>query len=243
MFVAHEPLYAAHDNPVQFPLQIFFQGSIRVSTQRQVSEGDSLEAQERAIVDYIQQELKVKLEPETLIEQKMYIETGKSAKNQNRPQLQALLRDIQSGQINWVICWKLDRITRSVLDFAQLWEFFKEHGVEFVSLREKFETSSAMGNAMLMIIMIFAQLERELTGERTLATMLDRAARGIWNGGHILGYRKDDSGHLVPDPEWAPVVQHEFFDAFAQLSGYKSNSVNCLQQATSGFGAEVAESA
>ena len=68
-------------------------------------------------------------------------------------------------------------------------EFFAEHDVDVISLREKFDSSTPTGMAMLQIIMVFAQLERSMTAERTYSIMLDRVTRGLWNGGHILGYR------------------------------------------------------
>jgi DNA invertase Pin-like site-specific DNA recombinase len=76
-----------------------------------------------------------------------------------------------------------------------------------------------MGKAMLFIIMVFAQLEREMTGERTLATMNDRISRGLWNGGYVYGYISDPdgSGKLVPDSEWAAIIKEKFFDALERL--------------------------
>ncbi len=162
-------------------------GYIRVSTVRQKVEGDSLEAQKNAIARYLEYRSQVPCEFVTF-----YVEEGKSAKNQNRPGLQKLRADIEKGLIDTVVCVKLDRITRSVLDFADLWQFFVKHGVEFISLTENVDSSTAMGEAMMLIIMVFAQLERKVTGERTKGTMLDRASRGLHNGGCTYGY--------VPDP-------------------------------------------
>jgi site-specific DNA recombinase len=148
-----------------------------------------------------------------------YVEAGKSAKNQNRPKLQELKRDIQAGKIKQVIVWKLDRITRSLLDFAELWALFRKHGVEISSVNEDFDTAGSMGRAMLHIIMVFAQLERELISERTTFVMKDRIERGLSNGGIRWGYQHDkaQNGKLVPDPYWAPIIREHFFDAFERL--------------------------
>ena len=187
---------------------------VRVSTQRQATEGDSLEAQQNSINRYI--ELQFGQEIEYV---RLYIEPGRSAKDQNRPQLKKLRSDIAQGEIDTVVCFKLDRITRSILDFADLWSFFDRHGVEFISLQERVDSSSAMGKAMLFIIMVCAQLEREMTGERTLATMHDRITRGLWNGGYVYGYIPDPagSGKLVPEPEWAKIIREKFFEALERL--------------------------
>lgn len=187
---------------------------VRVSTTRQKMEGDSLEAQQNAITRY----LKYRTGSECVSVQ-IYVEGGKSAKDQNRPQLQRLKVDIAKGEIDTVICVKLDRITRSVLDFADLWEFFKKHDVEFISLNENVDSSTPMGEAMMLIIMVFAQLERKVTGERTRVTMLDRAHRGLSNGGCKYGYIPDPDGRgkLIPDPEWAKIIKEYFFDAVERL--------------------------
>ena len=183
---------------------------IRVSTQRQAEEGDSLEAQEHALKEWAGRS-----RSDRRLE--LYIERGRSGKNQNRPELQRLKRDIRDGKIEFVVCVKLDRITRSLLDFAELWEFFQEYNIEFTSLKENVDTSSPMGKAMLMIIMVFAQLEREVTGERTRITMQDRTRRGLWNGKAPHGYVSDEDGVLRIDPEWSLIIKKHFFDAVEKL--------------------------
>ena len=91
---------------------------------------------------------------------KEYKDKGYSGKNTVRPQLQQLLSDIRKGEISKVIVYKLDRISRSILDFSNMMELFQEYQVEFVSSTEKFDTSTPMGRAMLNICIVFAQLER-----------------------------------------------------------------------------------
>jgi DNA invertase Pin-like site-specific DNA recombinase len=147
-----------------------------------------------------------------------YVDAGKSAKDQNRPQLQRLKQDIAAGKIDLVICFKLDRITRSLKDFVDLWALFAEHEVNVISLREKLDTSMPTGEAMVQLIMVFAQLERKMTAERTFSIMRDRADRGLWNGGHVLGYwsRPDDPGKLEIDGEGAAIVRR-IVDLFEEL--------------------------
>ncbi len=92
---------------------------------------------------------------------KEYRDKGFSGKNTDRPQFQELISDIKKGLISKVIVYKLDRISRSILDFSAMMELFQQYSVEFVSSTEKFDTSTPMGRAMLNICIVFAQLERE----------------------------------------------------------------------------------
>lgn len=196
------------------PLRIA--GYVRVSSQRQATEGDSLVAQQNEIEQEVEfRKRRENLQVESL---EFYVDAGKSAKDQNRPQLQRLKRDIAAGKVDLVICFKLDRITRSLKDFVDLWALFAEHDVDVISLREKFDTSMPTGEAMVQLIMVFAQLERKMTAERTFSIMRDRADRGLWNGGHVLGYRsvKDDPGKLEVEEEGAAIVRR-MFDLFEEL--------------------------
>ena len=118
----------------------------------------------------------------------VYRDEGKSGKNTDRPELQRLINDIRSGRLNTVVCTKLDRITRSLLDFYKLHEIFTKHNISFISLGDNFDTTDSGGRAMLKITLVWAELERELASERTKAKMLWRAKQGLWNGGHVLGY-------------------------------------------------------
>jgi len=92
---------------------------------------------------------------------KEYQDKGFSGKNTDRPQFQQLVKDIESGLIARVVVYKLDRISRSILDFAKMMDMFQKYNVEFISSTEKFDTSTPMGRAMLNICIVFAQLERE----------------------------------------------------------------------------------
>jgi len=110
---------------------------------------------------------------------KVYSDKGFSGKNTDRPKFQELMRDIEQGLIKRVIVYKLDRISRSVIDFANLMEFVEQYGVEFVSTAEKFDTSTPMGRAMLHICIVFAQLERETIQERVTDSHYSRCEKGF----------------------------------------------------------------
>lgn len=116
---------------------------------------------------------------------KVYTDKGYSGKNIDRPAFKELLRDIEAGEINRVIVYRLDRISRSVLDFANLIEVFQRNRVDFVSTMEKFDTRTPIGKAMLMIVMIFAQLERETIQQRVIDAYSSRSKRGFYMGGRV----------------------------------------------------------
>ena len=118
-------------------------------------------------------------------EAKLYVDPGFSAKDQNRPAFQDLIRDIRAGVISTVVVTKLDRITRSLKDLVWLLDFFTEHGVEFVSISQQFDTSNPVGRFGLSLLGSVAQLERELTAERVAEDMKARSRRGKWNGGVV----------------------------------------------------------
>lgn len=116
---------------------------------------------------------------------KIYTDRGYSGKNTDRPAFQEMLADIQAGKIRRVIVYRLDRISRSVLDFASVIDLFQKSSVDFVSTMEKFDTGTPIGKAMLMIVMIFAQLERETIQQRVVDAYLSRSKRGFYMGGKV----------------------------------------------------------
>ncbi len=116
----------------------------------------------------------------------------RTGKDMKRPELQKLFKAIEAGEVNLVMVSELSRLSRSIKDFSQIWEFMQAHGCGFMSLRENFDTSTAAGEMMLYTIANFAQFERRQTGERVAANFLSRAQRGLWNGGGLpLGYTTD----------------------------------------------------
>lgn len=116
-------------------------------------------------------------------ELQVYQDRGYSGKNTERPAFQQLMKDVQAGKIAKLYVYRLDRFSRSVADFGRLWEVLQAHHVEFVSVNENFDTATPMGRAMLHIIMVFAQLERETTAERVRDNYYRRASLGSWPGG------------------------------------------------------------
>lgn len=122
---------------------------------------------------------------------KTYPDKGYSGKNTDRPHFQEMLQDIRNGLIDTVVVYKLDRISRSILDFANLMELFQQYHVDFISSTEKFDTSTPMGRAMLNICIIFAQLERETTQQRVTDAYYSRSQKGFYMGGRVpYGFRR-----------------------------------------------------
>lgn len=124
-------------------------------------------------------------------ELRVYSDKGWSGKNLDRPQFQQLLKDIKSGEISKLVVYKLDRISRSLNDFSNLMEVFRKYGVEFASTVETFDTSTAIGRAMLGIIMVFAELERENILLRVKDNYYARGEKGLYLGGvPVYGFDK-----------------------------------------------------
>lgn len=150
---------------------------IRVSTHWQIDK-DSLKVQRRELIAYAEMVLGI-------TDYAIFEDPGYSAKNTDRPDYQAMMDRIRTGEFTHLIVWKIDRISRNLLDFASMYEELKKLGVTFVSKNEQFDTSNAIGEAMLKIILVFAELERQMTSERVTAVMLSRANNGQWNGGKV----------------------------------------------------------
>lgn len=157
---------------------------VRVSTFHQVDK-DSLPMQKQDLINYA----KLILDADDVV---IFEDAGYSGKNTARPKFQEMMSQIRNGMFTHLLVWKIDRISRNLLDFATMYTELKELGVVFVSKNEQFDTSTAMGEAMLKIILIFAELERNMTSERVTATMISRANNGLWNGGRVpYGYNYD----------------------------------------------------
>ena len=118
-------------------------------------------------------------------EYETYIDKGFSGKNTNRPAFARMMEDIRAGKIKRVIVYKLDRISRSILDFSNMMEIFQQYHVEFVSSTEKFDTSTPIGNAMLNISIVFAQLERETIQKRIADAYATKSQKGYYMGGRV----------------------------------------------------------
>ena len=147
-----------------------------------------------------------------------YTDKGYSGKNTDRPKFQELMADIRRGLIKRVVVYKLDRISRSILDFATMMETFQEYNVEFVSSTEKFDTSTPMGRAMLNICIVFAQLERETIQKRVTDAYYSRCQHGFhMSGAAPYGFQLEPTTiegirtkMMKPDPETADIAKLMF---------------------------------
>lgn len=176
----------------------------RVSTTEQATEGYSIDEQK--------ERLKLYAKAHGRKDYKLYIDGGYSGASTDRPALKELLKDIEAGLIDKVIVYKLDRLSRSQKDTLYLIEdAFLSHGVDFESMQERFDTSSSFGRAMVGILAVFAQLEREQIKERMSMGKEGRAKDGRWHGGGYIpiGYDYRD-GELVINPYEAVHVREAF---------------------------------
>ena len=152
---------------------------VRVSTGYQVDK-DSLPFQKQELRNYCRHVLHIE---ESRLE--VFEDAGKSGKNTKRPAFERMMAKVKAGLVSHVIVYKIDRISRNLVDFSLMYDDFKYNRVTFISLNEQFDTSSAIGEAVLKIILVFAELERKLTSERVKDIMIGRANEGKWNGARV----------------------------------------------------------
>src|ERR1700752_4305009 len=149
-----------------------------------------------------------------------YDDGGLSGASLDRPALQQLLADVRAGKITIVVVYKVDRLTRSLADFAKLVELFDEHNVSFVSITQSFNTTTSMGRLILNILLSFAQFEREVIGERIRDKIAVSKKKGMWMGGvPPLGYRVQDRKLVIIDSE-AEIVR-SIFRRYAELGSVR----------------------
>ena len=145
-----------------------------------------------------------------------YDDGGFSGGNVERPGLQRLMADIRLGKVKVVVVYKVDRLTRSLADFAKLVELFDAQGVSFVSVTQQFNTTSSMGRLTLNVLLSFAQFEREVTGERIRDKIAASKRKGMWMGGYApIGYVPHERTLKVDEPQAERVRQ--IFDLYLQL--------------------------
>lgn len=183
----------------------------RKSSEEGLEQGfNSLDAQREACEAFIksQQHEGWKLVPT------FYDDGGYSGGNMERPALKQLLTDIDQKKINVVVVYKVDRLTRSLADFAKIVEQFDDKGISFVSVTQQFNTTSSMGRLTLNVLLSFAQFEREVTSERIRDKIAASKAKGLWMGGAPpMGYKPGgelNSRTLVVDEDGAALVRHIF---------------------------------
>ncbi|MBW8270343.1 recombinase family protein [Caldovatus aquaticus] len=188
-----------------------------VYTRKSTEEGleqafNSLDAQREACEAYIASQ---RSEGWVLVHDR-YDDGGVSGGTLDRPALKRLLADIEAGLIDVVVVYKIDRLSRSLMDFARLVQTFDQHDVTFVSVTQSFNTTTSMGRLTLNILLSFAQFEREVIGERVRDKIAASRARGLWMGGPVpLGYRVEHR-KLVVDEAGAATVRR-VFERFAEL--------------------------
>jgi DNA invertase Pin-like site-specific DNA recombinase len=188
-----------------------------VYTRKSTDEGldmdfNSLDAQRESCESYIASQ---KAEGWLLVEDR-YDDGGFSGGTMERPALQRLLADVRASKVDVIVVYKIDRLSRSMLDFLNLVELFERHGVTFVSVTQSFNTKDAMGRMALNILITFAQFERELIGERIRDKVAASRKKGIWMGGWTpLGYEVRDRKLIIHEADAARV--RSIFRRFTQL--------------------------
>jgi len=179
-------------------------------------EFNSLDAQREACAAYV---LSQKPEGWVAVADR-YDDGGISGGTLERPALKRLIADIEFGKVDVVVVYKIDRLSRSLMDFAKLVEVFERRGVTFVSVTQSFNTTTSMGRLTLNILLSFAQFEREVIGERIRDKVAASRRKGMWMGGYVpLGYRVENRKLLVNEEEAASV--RLIFERFVKLGSIK----------------------
>lgn len=159
-----------------------------------------------------------------------------SGKTLERPSFEQMMKDARNGKFEYIVCYKLDRISRSVNDFSSLIDDLNSIGIGFICIKDNFDTSTPMGRAMMYITSVFAQLERETIAERVRDNMIDRAKMGKWNGGPVPygfdihkdtiennGRNKKVSRLIINDDEATKIK--EFYQWYSESDGSIRNNV------------------
>ena len=187
-----------------------------IYTRKSTEEGlgqefNSLDAQRECAEAYI---LSQRQEGWTVLPQR-YDDGGFTGANLERPALRRLLADIQAGQIDCVVIYKVDRLSRSLFDFARLMQIFDQHGVSFVSVTQQLNSHTPMGRLTLNVLLSFAQFEREIISERTRDKQSAARRKGKWTGGYpVLGYDPDASRPVLKVNEAEAEQVREIFAMF-----------------------------
>jgi DNA invertase Pin-like site-specific DNA recombinase len=173
---------------------------------------NSLDAQQDAAQAYIRSQAHAGW----MLLRSNYSDGGFSGGDTDRPALQRLLDDVRAGKIDVIVVYKVDRLTRSLTDFAKLVKLFDRHGVSFVSVTQQFNTTTSMGRLTLNILLSFAQFEREVTAERIRDKIAASKRKGLWVGGMVpLGYDSRNRKIAVNEAEAARV--RSIFEGYLKL--------------------------
>ena len=186
----------------------------RKSSEEGLEQGfNSLDAQREACEAYI-----LSQKTQGWVSMGAYEDGGFSGGNVERPGLQRLLGDVASGRVRIVVVYKVDRLTRSLADFAKMVELFDAHEVSFVSVTQAFNTTSSMGRLTLNVLLSFAQFEREVTGERIRDKIAASKRKGLWMGGMApLGYVPNERTLAIDEPRAVQVC--EMYRLYLELGG------------------------
>lgn len=188
-----------------------------IYTRKSTEEGleqdfNSLDAQREACEAYI----KSQMHEGWVLIKKEYNDGGYSGGTMNRPAFQELLMDIEEDKVDIVVVYKVDRLTRSLMDFSKIIDIFDKHGTSFVSITQQFNTTTSMGRLTLNILLSFAQFEREVTGERIRDKIAASKKKGMWMSGcPPLGYKKENKKLVVEEKEAQKVKL--IFDKYLDL--------------------------
>ncbi|MCM3179710.1 recombinase family protein [Cytobacillus horneckiae] len=194
---------------------------IRVSTEEQAKEGFSISAQ--------REKLKAFCQVHDWTDFKFYVDEGISAKDMQRPQLQLMIDHIKQGLIHTVLVYRLDRLTRSVLDLYKLLDIFENHNCKFKSATEVYDTTTAMGRMFITLVAAMAQWERENLGERVRMGQIEKARQGKYSAKAPYGYDKDDNEKLIINTDEKIVILDMIEKvkqgySIRQLANYLDNS-------------------
>ncbi len=182
-----------------------------IYTRKSVEDGldaayTSLDAQRQFCEDYVERQ---KMHGWIVLPER-YDDGGYSGANMNRPAMQRLLADVDAGKIDVIVVYKVDRLSRSLVDFANLSASLEQKGVSFVLVTQNVDTTTTMGRMQLNLLMTFAQYEREMSSDRVRDKIKAMRARGMWTGGPVpYGYKVEDRMH-IKDLEEAPIVKRIF---------------------------------
>ena len=180
-----------------------------IYTRKSTEEGleqdfNSLDAQREACEAYI----KSQMHEGWVLLDKQYNDGGFSGGTMDRPAFKELLKDIENDEIDIVVVYKVDRLTRSLMDFSKIIDVFDNHNASFVSITQHFNTTTSMGRLTLNILLSFAQFEREVTGERIRDKFEASRKKGLWLSGTCpYGYEKDEHHMLHPQQPYADNVR------------------------------------
>ena len=192
---------------------------VRVSTGYQVDK-DSLPFQKKELKAYCEHVLHIDKDRIEIFE-----DAGKSGKNTKRPAFERMMDKVKAGQVSHVVVYKIDRISRNLIDFSIMYNEFKYHRVAFISLNEQFDTSSAMGEAMLKIVLVFAEMER------VTDVMIGRAQSGLWNGARVpYGWDWDDEKkcpvHSKVEAKYVKQMYEDYLNGGSSVSIAKNYNAN-----------------